>query len=62
MSVIVKRKDDGKVFNFIKGADLSIIPKLSAKSKDLAQTDINAMNDMASEGLRTMMFAVKELD
>lgn len=62
MSVIVKRKADGKVLNFIKGADLSIIPKLSPESKESAQPDVSTMNDMASEGLRTLMFAVKELD
>jgi len=62
MSVVVKRQADGKVFNFIKGADLSIIPKLSSNSKIAAQPDVTAMNEMASEGLRTLMFAVKELD
>ena len=62
MSVIVKRKADGKVFNFIKGADLSIIPKLSPNAKTSAQPDVGAMNNMASDGLRTLMFAVKELD
>jgi len=62
MSVVVKRQADGKVLNFIKGADLSIIPKLSANSKVSAEPDVTAMNDMASEGLRTLMFAVKELD
>ena len=29
MSVVVKREHDGKVINFIKGADLTIIPRLS---------------------------------
>jgi hypothetical protein len=29
MSVVVKRESDGKVINFIKGADIAIIPRLS---------------------------------
>jgi P-type E1-E2 ATPase len=62
MSVVVKRQADGKVFNFIKGADLSIIPRLSENAKIAAQPDVTAMNEMASEGLRTLMFAMKELD
>lgn len=37
MSVIVKREHDGAVINFIKGADIAIIPRL-AKNED-AHTD-----------------------
>ena len=29
MSVIVKRESDGKVINFIKGADMAIIPRIN---------------------------------
>ena len=28
MSVVVKRENDGKVINFIKGADIAIIPRM----------------------------------
>jgi magnesium-transporting ATPase (P-type) len=28
MSVVVKRESDGKVINFIKGADIAIIPRM----------------------------------
>ena len=28
MSMVVKRMNDGRVFNFIKGADFAIVPRL----------------------------------
>lgn len=28
MSVLVKRMSDGKIINFVKGADIAIIPKI----------------------------------
>jgi magnesium-transporting ATPase (P-type) len=59
MSVIVKREHDGKVFNFIKGADIAIIPRLS-KSEGEEDT-ITLMDSFASKGLRTLMFGMKEL-
>jgi phospholipid-transporting ATPase len=37
MSVIAKRDQDGKVFNFIKGADVAMIPRLSQASSGAAQ-------------------------
>ena len=62
MSVIVKREHDGAVINFIKGADIAIIPRL-AKNED-AHTDetIQLMDKFASDGLRTLMFGKKELN
>ncbi len=59
MSVVVKRESDGKVINFIKGADIAIIPRLS-KSNSSEQT-IELMDKFAGQGLRTLMFAMKEL-
>jgi phospholipid-translocating ATPase len=37
MSVVVRREHDGKVINFIKGADIAIIPRL-AKTDDSEET------------------------
>ena len=41
---------------------MSIIPKLKESAKQNAQSDIDAMEDMAADGLRTLMFAYKKLD
>jgi magnesium-transporting ATPase (P-type) len=35
MSVIVKREGDGKVINFIKGADIAIIPRLNKADENI---------------------------
>ena len=59
MSVIVKRESDGKVINFIKGADIAIIPRLS--KSDSSEQLIELMDKFAGQGLRTLMFAMKEL-
>lgn len=61
MSIIVKREEDDKVFNFIKGADMAIIPRLTEESKKESAETIELMNEFASQGLRTLMFGVKEL-
>jgi len=63
MSVIVKSLQTGKVINFIKGADMAIEPRLTEETRDsaLGQTTLNDMNSMASKGLRTLIFAMKEL-
>ena len=47
MSVIAKRKSDGRIFNFIKGADMAIIPRLVTKSKENSLETIKLM-DMAA--------------
>ena len=59
MSVIVKRESDGKVINFIKGADIAIIPRLvkAEGNEDM----IDFMDKFASQGLRTLMFGMREL-
>jgi magnesium-transporting ATPase (P-type) len=61
MSVIVRREEDGKVFNFIKGADLTILPRLTEESKSSSKETIELMDKFAAVGLRTLMFAMKEL-
>jgi magnesium-transporting ATPase (P-type) len=75
MSVIVRRESDSKVINFIKGADVSIIPRVHhGQSKpngrpdkfSHAKTNLRKsekiMNEKSSEGLRTLMFAMKNLE
>jgi magnesium-transporting ATPase (P-type) len=48
MSVIVKR-EDGQVINFIKGADIAIIPRISKSSDDAKNQDtIKQMDEFAS--------------
>jgi magnesium-transporting ATPase (P-type) len=45
MSVIVKRKEDGKVINFIKGADIAIIPRVNPdQDKEINAETIKIMN------------------
>lgn len=60
MSVIVKNLDNGQIINFSKGADNSIIPRID-HDKKFEQNSIEKMDDLAREGLRTLMFAKKIL-
>jgi magnesium-transporting ATPase (P-type) len=62
MSVIAKREHDGRVFNFIKGADMAMIPRLTESSKQASTETIKLMDEFASQGLRTLMFGIKELE
>lgn len=62
MSVIVKRMTDGKYFNFVKGADMAIVPRILNKDAEFEENSIQQMDDLACQGLRTLMFAVKQLD
>lgn len=62
MSVIVKRESDGKVINFIKGADMAIIPRINpAQDSVKNEQTIKIMNEQAALGLRTLMFGLKYL-
>lgn len=62
MSVVVKRESDGRVFNFVKGADTGIMAALKSGEASAKQDTVDHMNAFAYEGLRTLMFAFKELD
>lgn len=62
MSVVVKRDSDGRVFNFIKGADSGIMNVLKEGEADSKSETVEHVNAFAYEGLRTLVFAVKELD
>lgn len=59
MSVVVKRESDGNVINFIKGADIAIIPRLV--KHDSSDETIELMDKFAGQGLRTLMFGMREL-
>jgi magnesium-transporting ATPase (P-type) len=61
MSVIAKRQSDNKVYSFVKGADVVIIDRLTSTSKGANATAFKTMNDEASKGKRTLMFAYKDL-
>lgn len=59
MSVIVK-DSDGRYINFIKGADEAIVPEVANKNH-FEQACIKSLNEEAGRGMRTLMFAMKEL-
>lgn len=59
MSVVVKNMENGKIINFIKGADLAILQRID-QNKPFEQKCIESMDDLAMEGLRTLMFAMRE--
>ena len=52
------------MFNFIKGADVALEDRLDKNSRlsDGGQQTLNDMNEMANQGLRTLIFAMKQLD
>lgn len=60
MSVLVKRMSDGKIINFVKGADIAIIPKIVDATDEFENDCIENMDELAAQGLRTLMFAKKE--
>ena len=61
MSVIAKNESNGKVFSFVKGADIAILQRLSEESRTSQPACIKQMDDYAVMGFRTLMFAMKEL-
>ena len=60
MSVLVKRASDGKIINFVKGADMAIVPRMTNRNGEFENSCIDKMDEMAGEGLRTLLFAKKE--
>ena len=62
MSMVVKRMNDGRVFNFIKGADFAIVPRLKEGDAEANKETTQLLDEQANQGLRTLMFAIKELD
>lgn len=61
MSIVVKRESDGKVLNFIKGADFAIVPRLEKGEVERIKETTQVLDEQANKGLRTLMFAIKEL-
>jgi len=65
MSVIAKQKFEdgtyGKPINFIKGADIAIMKRLDKFTMEGEESTFEIMDNLAVNGLRTLMFAKKEL-
>lgn len=59
MSVIAKHLETGRITNFIKGADMAILQRID-QSQQFEMQCVESMDDLALEGLRTLMFAIKE--
>ncbi|KPM06938.1 phospholipid-transporting ATPase ID-like protein, partial [Sarcoptes scabiei] len=60
MSVIVRK--DGKIKLYCKGADSMIFERMDPSCVDLQQITVEHLNKFASEGLRTLCLANKEID
>lgn len=60
MSIIVRRLSDNKLFSFVKGADTAIVPALIREGEE-EKAVLATMEQQAQTGLRTLLFAVKEL-
>lgn len=62
MSVIARMPDTGKIFLFCKGADNVIFSRLAPNAQvELRQSTADHLEEFASEGLRTLCLAEKEL-
>ncbi|XP_006538064.1 phospholipid-transporting ATPase FetA isoform X7 [Mus musculus] len=61
MSVIVRTPED-RVMLFCKGADTIIYELLHPSCASLSEVTMDHLDDFASEGLRTLMVAYRELD
>lgn len=48
MSVLVKRVSDGKIINYVKGADMAIIPRILNSNDNFEKTCIENMDELAS--------------
>lgn len=61
MSITVKEEKTGKFFNFAKGADMMIKSKLHSIGRK-EQAQFQNLESYANQGLRTLMFAMRELE
>ena len=61
MSIIVKRKGDNKIYNFMKGADIIIFDKLTKESNKNSSIEQKHVQEFAAAGLRTLVFGMKEM-
>lgn len=62
MAVILKAHADGKIVMYAKGADAMIYSRLAAGQEDVMRSTDKALEQFASQGLRTLCMAKKELD
>lgn len=64
MSVIVRRKDTGRLTMYTKGADTMILARLDAEQLDKYTLNVtqNALRDFGKEGLRTLLVGYRDLD
>jgi magnesium-transporting ATPase (P-type) len=60
MMTVVVQTQKGKILVFTKGADTSVEPLLIGLDKKDRAT-LENLNDFANEGLRTLVYAYKEL-
>ena len=61
MSVIVRDTTNGKVLLFIKGADAAIYQRLRRGLVDYEEQTLTDLEDFASQGLRTLCLAYREI-
>eukprot|EP00003_Mantamonas_plastica_P010673 TRINITY_DN2013_c2_g1_i5.p1 TRINITY_DN2013_c2_g1~~TRINITY_DN2013_c2_g1_i5.p1 ORF type:complete len:674 (-),score=223.60 TRINITY_DN2013_c2_g1_i5:1377-3398(-) len=61
MSTVV-RTPEGKVLLFAKGAETAILPKLVDENSPEVQSAMECLDFYATEGLRTLCVAIRELD
>ena len=63
MSVVVRERESGKIYVFVKGAESQIMSRLSPDSlhDPLASKAHNEVYRFGSQGLRTLMFAMREM-
>jgi len=64
MSVLVREKATGKYFSYVKGAESAILARLTPES---AQSGLKTKIEdevfkFGGKGLRTLVFAMKEMD
>ncbi|ORZ31134.1 hypothetical protein BCR44DRAFT_1503085 [Catenaria anguillulae PL171] len=61
MSVIIRNPSDGKVFVYTKGADSVLFARLAGGQDDMTRKVTAALQMYATEGLRTLVLAYREL-
>jgi len=62
MSVIIKDENDGRIRVLTKGADSVILPRLDTERSEFQDETNRFLEQYATEGLRTLVLAEKELE
>lgn len=60
MSVILEKED--RVYVFCKGADNMILPRLRGDNSEVVKMVDDSIDKWSREGLRTLLFAKREID